>query len=127
MKKIALLLLLPILALADNRVASHFLNDPERYEDKKITLSCAYVERVSGPVREGDFDVVFQAYTVGRKDDTGAGFIFVTVLPEDASDFARKYGADLKFDSQANVKIRPLSGIFRRDSEGWYLEYGKSE
>lgn len=120
----AILWICPILALADTRTADYFLNNPEKYEDKKITLNCSYVERVTNGENP---NVVFLAYTTGRYDDFGASFIQVVVKSENASQFARKYGHDMRFDPRGNVKIRPLSGIFTKDETGWFLVYAPSE
>lgn len=103
-----------------SRSASFYLNAPEKYEGKKITLWAAYVNR-QGAI--DDFDgVIYSAYTMSRDDDDTA-YIDVLVPKDKTESFARKYGGDFKYQ---NDKIRKLAlrGVLRQINDAWYLEYG---
>ncbi len=50
----------------ESRTADYYLNKPDRYLGKKITLNCAYVERREGSFNTDPQYVTFDAYTYGR-------------------------------------------------------------
>lgn len=105
----------------DSRVASYYLNDPEKYEGKKITLSASYVERQNSyGVINGK--VVFWAYTASRTDWKSA-YIEVHVPEDNAGKFAKKFGHDVEWDVNGNRRTRPLSGIFTRGNGTFYVDY----
>jgi hypothetical protein len=66
MKSVSLLALIAstAFALGQSKVASDYLNEPEKYEGKKIVLPCAYVQRAS---RQPDPQhVIFGALTTTK-------------------------------------------------------------
>jgi hypothetical protein len=42
----ATLALTPLIRAQDSRQADYYLNSPDKYEGKKITLSCSHVKRL---------------------------------------------------------------------------------
>ena len=124
MKKLLYLLLLAVVTLplqANNmKSASFYLNAPEKYEDKKITVYVAYVSR-RGSIESRD-GVLYYAYTMSR-DDRDTSFINVLVPTDKAESFARRYGSDFLY-SGGNIRKLGLSGILRNIDDTWYIEYG---
>ena len=87
MKSVSLLALIAstAFALGQSKDATDYLNEPEKYEGKKIILPCAHVGRVS---RQPDsHNVVFWAITATKGADHKSGSIKV-VVP--ASEIKRK-------------------------------------
>ena len=123
MKKIFYLFLLTFAALPVQanimKSASFYLNAPEKYEDKKITVYVASVRRV-GRIETKD-GVLFDAYTMSR-DDSDTSYINVLVPADKAENFARRYGADFTY-SGGNIRKLSMSGILRNANDTWYLEY----
>jgi hypothetical protein len=99
--------------------ASFYLNAPEKYENKKITVYAAYVRRL-GRIETKD-GVLFDAYTMSR-DDNDTSYINVLVPTERAESFARRYGADFTY-SGGNIRKLTLQGTLRNANDTWYLEY----
>jgi hypothetical protein len=100
--------------------ASFYLNAPEKYEDKKITVYVACATRV-GAI-EGLDGVLYNAYTMSR-DDSDTSYISVLVPKDKAESFARRYGSDFLY-SGGNIRKLSLSGILRNIDDTWYIEYG---
>ena len=61
------LALAPVAGAQDSRQADYFLNNPEKRDGSRITLSCSHVKRLPTPVESGK-DVNFWAYTASRSD-----------------------------------------------------------
>ena len=124
MKKLLCFLLLAVVTgplQANNmKSASFYLNAPEKYEDKKITVYAACVTRVAA-TRALD-GVLYNAYTMSR-DDSDTSYIYVLVPKDKAETFARRYGADFLY-SGGNIRKLGLSGILRNVDDTWYIEYG---
>jgi hypothetical protein len=108
----------------ESRVASYYLNNPEKWEGRKITINCSHVAR-QNHVTRSDGKVTFWAYTASRSDWKTAS-IDVVVDPEEAPKFAKKYGFGYEYDRNYNYRTRPLSGIFARSSDGYCVEYTPS-
>lgn len=128
-KLLALLFLLaPCLVHAqDNRVASNYLNNPNKYLGQKVTMNCAYVSRQKETTRDGDDAVVFEAYTAAKNNFfTSTSTIMVHVPREAAEKFVHKYGTESKYDYNYNYSTRPMTGIFKHGTDGFYLEYTPS-
>jgi hypothetical protein len=120
----ATLALTPLIRAQDSRQADYYLNSPDKYEGKKITLSCSHVKRLPAPVESGK-DANFWAYTASR-NDYKFGFILVLV-PDDAADsFSKKYGFGREYGAGYQVKTRPLSGIFTKGEKRFFLAYTPS-
>jgi hypothetical protein len=123
MKSVSLLALIAstAFALGQSKVASDYLNEPEKYEGKKIVLPCAYVQRAS---RQPDPQhVIFGALTTtkGSNSKSGhSGSIRVAVPASQASAFIKKYGLTPEYDQNVNYRTKPLSGIFTKDQYGSY-------
>ena len=100
--------------------ASFYLNAPEKYEDKKITVYAAFVTR-AGAIESRD-GVLYRAYTMSR-DDRDTSFINVLVPTDKTESFARRYGSDFLY-SGGNIRKLSLSGILRSVNDTWFLEYG---
>lgn len=129
MKKLLALVfvLFPLLARAeDTRVASYYLNSPEKYDGQKITLNCSYVRRDTGSSASGAV-AVFHAYTASKNNNNFQTAEITVHVPMDAAEkFARKYGSDTKYDYNYNYSTRPMTGIFKKDGSSCYLEYTPS-
>jgi hypothetical protein len=67
MKSVSLLALIASTAFALGQLkdASDYLNEPEKYEGKKIVLPCAYIGRASGPSEDPQY-VMFGAVTATK-------------------------------------------------------------
>ena len=110
-----------------NRTADHFLNAPEKYLDKQISLNCAFVTKRSGPLKNLK-GIIFSAYTMSNRENSSATSYIAVLVPEDkAETFARKYGPDFKYTGASySPKVLPLVGIFKTagdsDSPIYYLE-----
>jgi len=114
----------------ENRTADYYLNKPERYLGKKITLNCAYVNRVSDSFNTDPQYVMFDAYTYGRGSgylSSSSGYISVRVPVEIADKFASKYGHTTKWDGTYNVNTRPMSGTFSKSDSTYFLDYEASK
>ena len=124
MKKLLCFLLLAFVTVplqANNmKSASFYLNTPEKYENKKITVYVAYVYR-AGAIESRD-GVLYRAYTMSR-DDRDTSFINVLVPTDKTESFARRYGSDFLY-SGGNIRKLSLSGILRSVNDTWFLEYG---
>ena len=118
------LALAPVAGAQDSRQADYFLNNPEKYDGKKITLSCSHVKRLPTPVESGK-DVNFWAYTASR-NDYKFGFILVTVPSDTADSFSKKYGFNREYGAGYQVKTRPLSGTFTKGETRYFLAYTPS-
>jgi hypothetical protein len=118
---LSLLAAISIHAVANTtRDAQYYLNTPEKFENKPITLYVAFVRRSSAvDVRDS---VLFSAYTMDR-DDKSTSYINVLVPQSKAESFARRYGTDFKY--QAGYVVRKLSmrGVLKQIDDNWYLEY----
>jgi hypothetical protein len=108
----------------ETRLASYYLNDPVKWEGKKITVNCSHVQRANGAERP-DGLVTFYAYTASRSEWRTA-YITVLVAPGDASKFAKKYGYDYEYDQNYSYRTRPLSGMFLKGPGEYYIEYKPS-
>jgi hypothetical protein len=105
MKSVSLLALIAsAFALGQSKVASDYLNEPEKYEGKKIVLPCAYVQRAS---RQADPQhVIFGALTTtkGSNSKSGhSGSIRVAVPASQASPFIKKYGLTPENDQKRKL------------------------
>ena len=124
MKKLLCFLLLAFVTVplqANNmKSASFYLNAPEKYEDKKITVYAAFVTR-AGAIESRD-GVLYSAYTMSR-DNNDTSYINVLVPTDKTESFARRYGSDF-FYSGGNIRKLSLSGILRSVNDTWYIEYG---
>lgn len=124
MKKLLCFLLLAFVTVplqANNtKSASFYLNTPEKYENKKITVYVACVTR-AGAIESQD-GVLYSAYTMSR-DNNDTSYISVLVPKDKAESFARRYGADFLY-SGGNIRKISLSGILRSFNDTWFLEYG---
>jgi hypothetical protein len=102
------------------RSASFYLNTPEKYENKKITLYTAFVSRRAAV--EDLNGVLFSAYTMSRNgDDTS--YIEVLVPKEKVESFARRYGTDFKYQNGEPRKLS-MRGVLRQINDTWYLDFG---
>lgn len=124
MKSVSLLALLAstAFALGQSKVATDYLNEPEKHEGKKIILPCAYVQRASGPPEDPQH-AMFGAVTTtkGSYSKSGkSGSIMVAVPASEASAFMKKYGSAPEYDQNVNYRTKPLSGIFTKDKDGYY-------
>lgn len=99
--------------------ASFYLNAPEKYEDKKITVYVAFVDRVAA--MEGIDGVLYSAYTMSR-DDSDTSYIYVLVPKDKAESFVRRYGSDFTY-SGGNIRKLMLSGTLKNANDTWYLKY----
>jgi hypothetical protein len=99
--------------------ASFYLNAPENYEDKKITVYVAFVDRVAA-LEEID-GVLYSAYTMSR-DDSDTSYINVLVPKDKAESFARRYGSDFTY-SGGNIRKLMLSGTLKNANDTWYIRY----
>lgn len=104
----------------ESRVAGYYLNNPEKYEGKKITVNCVYVKR--DEYQTGTDYVFFRAYTASR-NEYKTGYITVRVQPADADRFAKKYGFDSEWDAAGNYRMRPLSGVFTKGDGTFFIDY----
>ena len=124
MKSVSLLALIAstAFALGQSKDATDWLNEPEKYEGKKIILPCAHVGRVS---RQPDSqNVVFWAITATKGADHKSGSIKVVAPASGESAFIKKYGLTLDYDQNGNYRTKPLAGIFTKDRYGsYYLVY----
>jgi hypothetical protein len=102
------------------RDAQYYLNTPEKFENKPITLYVAFVRR-SGAVDVKD-SVLFSAYTMDR-DDKSTSYINVLVPQSKAESFARRYGTDFKYQTGYVVRKLSMRGILKQIEDSWYLEY----
>ena len=120
--------LIPLVTRAeDNRVASYYTNSPDKYLGQKVTMNCAYVTRQPQASKDGDGMVLFQAYTASKNNFFTSTSEIMVHVPAEASDkFVRKYGTEGKYDYNYNYSTRPMSGIFKKGAEGFYLEYTPS-
>jgi len=125
MKSVSLLALIAstAFALGQSKDATDYLNEPEKYEGKKIILPCAYVGRVSHQPKDSQ-NVMFGAVTATKGADHKSGSIKVAVPASGASAFVKKYGLTPDYDQNGNYRTKPLSGIFTKDKYGsYYLVY----
>lgn len=98
----------------ENRVADYYLNTPEKYLGKKITLNCISVTRQSDVI-EGTNGILFSAYTSSARSGSYSGGSIDALVPAGKADlFVKKYGFDSKTDSNYNYKFKILSGIFKK-------------
>lgn len=114
----------------ENRTADYYLNKPERYIGKKITLNCAYVTRMSDSFNTDPQYVVYEAYTYGRTSGSynySSGYIKVRVPVEIAEKFASKYGHSSRWDNSGNINTRPMSGTFSNLDSSYFLDYEASK
>jgi hypothetical protein len=102
------------------RDAQFYLNNPEKFENKAITLYVAFVHRVSA-VKEKE-SILFSAYTMDR-DDSSTSYINVLVPESKAESFARKYGTDFKYQVGYVVRKLSMRGVLKQINDSWYLEY----
>lgn len=131
-------LLFPLLALAEDlRVASHYLNNPEKYVGQKITLTCAYVTKNSSTSSHRSYSngqseptenkvsgmVSFSAYTVSKTTYLDSASINVQVPDSEVEKFLRKYGTNPRWDAGGGNSTRPMTGIFKKGEASYYLEY----
>ncbi len=133
-------LLFPLLARAEDlRVASHYLNNPEKYIGQKITLTCAYVNKTSDNnsrnYSNGQSEpsgnkipgmVSFSAYTVSKTTFLDSAYINVQVPSAEVEKFMRKYGTTARWDTGGGNSTRPMTGIFKKGDSSYYLEYTPS-
>jgi len=103
-----------VLHANSTRSASFYLNAPQKYEGKKITLYVAFVKR--------EADSQYSAYTVSRDGDETA-YIDVLLSKDKTESFARKYGSDFKYQN-GKIRTRPMSGILSQVEGRWFLAYG---
>lgn len=106
--------------LAGTQSADYYLNTPEKYLGKKITLYTAYVGR------EGSIDnvngVIFQAYTIGYNDEFDTSITYVLVPNEKADTFARRYGHKLNFNgSMGKIKRLPMTCVLKKAGDKFYF------
>ena len=124
MKKLLCFLLLAFVTVPlqanSMKSASFYLNAPEKYEDKKITVYAAFVTR-EGAIESRD-GVLYSAYTMSR-DNNDTSYINVLVPTDKTESFARRYGSDFLY-SGGNIRKLSLSGILRSVNDTWFLEYG---
>ena len=109
----ATLALTPLIRAQDYRQADYYLNTPEKYEGKKITLSRSHVKRLPATAESGK-DANFWAYTASR-NDYKFGSILVLVPADAADTFSKKYGFGREYGAGYQVKTRPLSGVFTKE------------
>ena len=86
MKSVSLLALIAstAFALGQSKVATDYLNEPEKYEGKKIILACAFVRRASRQPKDSQ-NVMFGAVTTTKGANDKSGSIRVaSLLPEQA-------------------------------------------
>ncbi|CAN5566804.1 hypothetical protein BH09VER1_BH09VER1_48390 [soil metagenome] len=129
MKKLLALVLMmvPLLARAeDTRVASYYLNNPEKFDGQKITLNCSYVKRGTENSAGGAM-AVFRAYTASKNNNSFQTSEITVHVPIDVAEkFVHKYGSDTKYDYNYNYSTRPMTGIFKKDGSSCFLEYTPS-
>lgn len=129
MKKLLALVivLFPFLVKAeDTRVASYYLNNPEKFDGQKITLNCSYVRRETESSAGGAV-AVFRACTASKNNFSMQTSEITVRVPIDVADkFVHKYGSEVKYDYNYNYSTRPMSGIFKKDGSSCYLEYTPS-
>lgn len=114
-----MLLLAATLACANStRDAQFYLNTPEKYEGKEITLYTAFVQR-QGVTDDGE-NVIFSAYTMSRDEDE-TSYISVLVPKTKADSFARRYGTDFKNQGD-KVRKLPMRGTLEQIDGTWYLD-----
>jgi hypothetical protein len=101
------------------RDAQFYLNSPEKYEGKKITLYVAYVRRMAAT--EDDAFVIYSAYTMDR-DEEQTSFIDVLVPKGKADSFARRYGGDFKWQGAYKIRKLSMSGTLEQIKDIWYLK-----
>jgi hypothetical protein len=123
MKSVPLLALIAstAFALGQSKTATDYLNEPEKYEGKKIILPCAYVRRASGPLQDDSQNVMFRAHTTTKGANGKSDSIRVAVPASEASAFIKKYGITPDYDQIRNSRTKPLAGIFTKDRAGYYL------
>jgi hypothetical protein len=121
MKSVSLLALIAstAFALGQSKDASDYLNEPEKYEGKKIVLPCAHVGRVSRQPNDSQ-NVMFWAVTATKGADHKRGSIKVAVPASGTSAFIKKYGLTLDYDQNGNYRTKPLAGVFTKDKDGYY-------
>ena len=124
MKKIFQFFMLTFVALnslfAGTQSAAYYLNTPEKYLGKKITLYTTSVER-SGAIDHLD-GVLFQAYTMGYNDNYDTKWAYVLVPQAKADAFARRYGQKLNFNgSMGKIKRLPMSCVLKQAGNQFYF------
>ena len=115
---IALAAFLEVSSGNSTRSAQYYLNNPEKWEGKKIVLYTSHVTRQAA--LDNDF-ILFSAYTMSRDDDESA-YISVLVPKAKADQFARRFGADMKFQN-GDVKKMAMPGILRQKNDTWFLVF----
>lgn len=116
---LAMLLLAATLAGANStRDAQFYLNTPEKYEGKEITLYTAFVTRQR--LTDDGAAVIFYAYTMARDEDK-TSYIHVVVPKAKADSFARRYGTDFKNQGD-KVRKLPMRGTLEQIDGTWYLD-----
>lgn len=124
MKKILSFFVLAFVALncafAGTQSAAHYLNAPEKYLGKKITLYVTSVER-SGAIDNLD-GVLFQAYTMNYNDEFDTKWAYVLVPKDKATAFARRYGQNLNFNgSMGKIKRLPMRCTMKQAGNTFYF------
>lgn len=124
MKKLTIIFLLTFAVFnsvfAGTQSAAYYLNTPEKYLGKKITLYTTSVER-SGAIENLD-GVLFQAYTMGYNDEFDTKWAYVLVPKEKASAFARRYGQTMNFNgSMGKIKKVPMTCVLRQAGNQYYF------
>jgi hypothetical protein len=106
---------------ASDQSADYYLNSPEKYVGKKITLYTAYVNRTTS-FKEFN-GVLFRAYTMGFSNQNDSSFIDVLVPKEKADSFAKRYGSSMNYNGNfGKVKTSPMAGIFKQAGDIFYLQ-----
>jgi hypothetical protein len=100
------------------RDAQFYLNSPEKYEGKKITLYTAFVQRQG--LTNDEAAVIFSAYTMTRDEDE-TSYIHVVVPKAKAESFARRYGTDFKYQG-GKIRKLSMSGTLEQIKDIWYLK-----
>jgi len=124
MKKLFYFFLLTFVALnsvfAGTQSAAYYLNTPEKFLGKKITLYTVSVER-SGAIDNLD-GVLFQVYTMGYNDDYDTKWAYVLVPKEKADAFARRYGQAMNFNgSMGKTKRLPMTCVLKQTGDQFYF------
>lgn len=114
----ASLMLSPMVFANSTRDAQFYLNSPEKYKGKQITLYAAFVTR-RGKVPDLN-GVEFLAYTMSRDGDQ-TSYISVLVPNAKADSFARRYGTDFKYQNGSPRKLS-MRGFLREIDDTWFLE-----
>jgi hypothetical protein len=125
MRSVSLLALIAstAFALGQSKDATNYLNEPEKYEGKKIILPCAYVSRSSHQPKDSQ-NVMFGALTSTKGANGKSGGIKVAVPASEASAFIKKYGLTVDREQNGNYRTKPLASIFTKDQYGsYYLVY----